>query len=60
MWRNDTEMDYFTIYTRTQSADDGHWQLAYVANDEENLRWMTNTAYDIVGLNYYDGINQYM
>jgi len=57
VWRTDAETnDYFTIYTRANADDasNGYWQLAYVGEDQENRQWMTNTNYDIVGLNFYD------
>ena len=60
MWHSSTEKkDYFTIYTR-DNGDDGYWQIAYVSEDEDNFMWMTNTSYDIVELNYFDGITEHL
>lgn len=63
LWRtgSGTDHDYFTIYTRNNAdKTDGYWQLAYVAEESANLRWMTNTNYDMVGLNYYDSSSGYV
>jgi len=53
--------DYFTIYARDKvDKTDGYWQLALVEEGAPTATWMTNTNYDIVGLNYYDTTNGFV
>jgi len=62
MWNTASgNADYFTIYTRNNADNtDGYWQLALVQEGSNEIAWMTNTSYDIVGLFHYDEVNGYL
>jgi len=61
-WKSGSrKADYYTIYARNNAENtDGFWQVALVQEGQRNIEWMTNTSYDIVGLTYYDKINEYL
>ena len=60
IWRTDTPGDYFTIYSRARTVDNGYMQIAYIKENTDDVIWMTNTQYDIEALHYYDKVNMYL